>query len=208
MIGDSITDSGRNYAPGFEERERLGDGYVNLVNACFTSLAPEAKITVINQGINGNTMQNLKERWQEDVLDMRPDYVSVMIGINDAWHQYEEGADDVKHTYEKDYEELIVRTKPKVKAIYILGSFILEKKRSDPMRMLAEKYAAMAKRMAIRQGLVYVDIQSAMDRFMDILPAEVLSKDRIHPNTSGHMIIAMAFLKAIGFSWYDRSIGL
>ena len=89
MIGDSITDCNRAYDAMPAGWGSFGDGYVNLVNACLTGLAPEQKVMVINKGISGNTILDLQSRWDEDVLALKPDWVSIMIGVNDAWRHFD-----------------------------------------------------------------------------------------------------------------------
>ena len=90
MIGDSITDVGRAKPIG-EGRadDALGRGYVMMVDALLGAVYPERLIRVINMGISGNTTRDLKARWQKDVLDLKPDWVSIMIGANDVWRQYD-----------------------------------------------------------------------------------------------------------------------
>ena len=89
MIGDSITDAGRNYNAGEGWQDAFGYGYVNLVNGLLMTNYTEKKIRVVNKGVNGNTIRDLKARWKEDVLDLKPDWLSIMIGINDVWRHYD-----------------------------------------------------------------------------------------------------------------------
>jgi hypothetical protein len=90
MIGDSITDVGRAKPIG-EGRadDALGRGYVMMVDALLGAVYPERMIRVINMGVSGNTTRDLKARWQSDVLDLKPDWLSIMIGANDVWRQYD-----------------------------------------------------------------------------------------------------------------------
>ena len=86
FIGDSITDCGRQelpYAP-------LGCGYVNFAANFLLASIPHLNLTIENRGIGGNSTRDLRDRWQEDCLDLKPDIVSVMIGINDLWRKYGE----------------------------------------------------------------------------------------------------------------------
>jgi len=81
FAGDSITDCGRRgeYAP-------LGNGYVHMFNCLILAKYPERRIRVVNVGIGGNTVLDLRNRWEDDVLSLEPDWVSVLIGINDLPH--------------------------------------------------------------------------------------------------------------------------
>ena len=84
FIGDSITDCDRRFlaAP-------YGDGYVNLVRAFVTARHPQVRLTWLNRGVSGDTVRDLARRWEHDVLALQPDWLSVMIGINDIWRAYE-----------------------------------------------------------------------------------------------------------------------
>ena len=89
MIGDSITDCERARPYGEGLFGAIGKGYVSLVDALLTAAYPELGIRVVNMGTSGNTVRDLSARWQSDVLDLKPDWLSVMIGINDVWRQYD-----------------------------------------------------------------------------------------------------------------------
>lgn len=205
MIGDSITDCGRNYEANPAGGGSFGDGYVNLVNACLTGLAPSYGIMVVNKGVNGNTIVDLKKRWQKDVLDLKPDYVSVMIGINDVWRHFDGSLQQLElvdpEEYKRVYDELITDTKPKVKEIFIMSPFMIEPNRQDKMRTMVDAYAEIARETADRHGLLFIDVQKKIDAFLEELSSYIISGDRVHPNVQGHMIVAKAFLDGIGFSW-------
>src|SRR4051812_13548877 len=83
--GDSITDCGRNR----EVATDLGKGYPLMVAAAFGAAYPEMGVTFINRGIGGNRVVDLQSRWQEDCIDLQPDWVSIYIGINDCWRRYD-----------------------------------------------------------------------------------------------------------------------
>jgi lysophospholipase L1-like esterase len=89
MIGDSITDCGRARPVGEGLFEALGKGYVSLVDASLQAKEARQRIRVVNMGTSGNTVRDLKARWQSDVFDLNPDWLSIMIGINDVWRQFD-----------------------------------------------------------------------------------------------------------------------
>lgn len=205
MIGDSITDAGRNYNVGEGWQDSFGYGYVNLVNGMIMSTYPEKKIRIVNKGISGNTIRDLKARWKEDVLDLKPDWLSIMIGINDVWRHYDTplivenrvGEDEFRETY----EELVTSVKPQLKGLVIMSPCIIEPNKSDLMRAHIDRYSQIAKEVAEKYGAIFVDTQKGFDEFCKVHYSAALSLDRIHPNTPGHMIIAKAFLNALGFNW-------
>ena len=104
MIGDSVTDCDR-IRPIGEGDGNMGNGYPRNVQALLDMKYPEKQIRVINMGISGNTSRDLKERWQSDVLDLKPDWVSIMIGINDIWRKYDECLHPEARVNLEEYEE-------------------------------------------------------------------------------------------------------
>src|SRR5688572_14408365 len=88
MIGDSITDCERARPVG-EGPSNLGRGYVSYVDALLGAAYPGRGIRNVNMGISGNTVRDLKVRWESDVVALKPDWVSVMIGVNDVWRQFD-----------------------------------------------------------------------------------------------------------------------
>ena len=145
MIGDSITDVGRARPIG-EGRadDALGRGYVMMVDALLGAVYPERLIRVINMGVSGNTTRDLKARWQKDVLDLKPDWLSIMIGANDVWRQYDSPKQTEGHVlideYERNLSELVSSTKPLVKGLVLMTPYYIEPNRQDPMRATMDKY--------------------------------------------------------------------
>lgn len=200
FIGDSITDCGRLREFNGED---LGDGYVRQVDALLRAHYPQLDVQVLNTGISGNRVTDLEARWQEDVLDLQPDYLSIMIGINDVWRHFDSPQMEQVdlETYTAKLEGLIQKTLPTVKGMVVMSPFFLEVNQSDPMRMQMDAYGAVAKTVAERNGLPFVDIQAAFDAWLVHKPTQLLCGDRVHPNHVGHNIIASSFLNAVGFEW-------
>jgi lysophospholipase L1-like esterase len=205
MIGDSITDADRVRAAGESIDGRLGNGYVCLVDALIGAIYPQEKIHIINRGISGNTVRDLKNRWQADVFDLKPDWLSIMIGINDVWNQFGEPPCTEKAVYIDEYtrtlDELITQTKPVVKGIILLAPYYIEPNLLDPMRIQMDVYGAEVYELSQKHKTIFVDVQEAFDKVLTIYDPAALAEDQIHPNQVGHMIIARAFLNAINFNW-------
>ena len=201
MIGDSITDCGRVRPVGKDEG--LGAGYVNLVNALLTVKFPKDNIRVLNTGISGDTIRNLKDRWQSDVLDLSPDYLSIMIGVNDVWRKFDspdnpELAVGIEE-YKTIYKELIAKTKDKVKKIILFTPFLSETDKTEPMMALLLQYIESVKKIAADNDLLLIDLQAEFDKYIaDGICPKSLSGDRVHPSQTGSMVIAKAFLKVCG----------
>jgi len=205
FIGDSITDCSRVKPAGEGLGAALGNGYVSLVDAHFGAICPERRIRVVNTGIGGNTVRDLKSRWQADVLDRQPDWLSIMIGINDVWRQHDVPLFQETHVladeYEATLEELITQTKPALKGLVLMTPYYIEPNRQDKMRVRMDEYGAIIKRLAKRHDAICVDTQAAFDKVLKTTYPATLGWDRVHPSVVGHLIIARAFLAGIGFKY-------
>lgn len=202
FIGDSITDCGRDQSMG--QGVGLGEGYVALVNSILAAFRPEEWIRVRNTGIGGNRIHDLERRWKPDVVDLKPDWLSVMIGINDVWRQFD-AADDPDQIsiqrFEEIYRRLLKATRPTLKGLVLMSPFFLESNRQDPMRHQMDAYGEVVRHLAGEFDAIFIDVQAEFDRYLAVRPTQSLCGDRVHPNQTGHVIIAHAFLRAIGLDW-------
>ena len=201
MIGDSITDCGRARPVGEGLFEALGKGYVSLVDAHFQAAMPEKRIRVVNMGTSGNTVRDLKARWQTDVFDLAPDWLSIMIGINDVWRQFDcpyqtEWAVQLEE-YRQTLSALVEQTQPRLKGLILMTPYFIEPNQNDAMRARMNQYGEVVRELAGQRQAVFVDTQAAFDQVLLHLHPMTLAWDRVHPNQAGHMVIARAFLKAI-----------
>jgi lysophospholipase L1-like esterase len=206
MIGDSITDCERKRPYGEGIFGGTGKGYVATVESMLTAFYPEEAIRVVNMGIGGNTVLDLKERWQHDVFDLKPDWLSIMIGINDVWRQFDQPLIKESHVYIKEYEEtlreLVQRTRPLVKGLVLMTPFYIEPNKQDAMRNKMDTYGAIVKQIAFDFDCLYVDTQEAFKPVLKEIYPATLAWDRVHPSMAGHMILANAFLNVIDFDWH------
>ncbi|HHH76161.1 MAG TPA: GDSL family lipase [Phycisphaerae bacterium] len=200
MIGDSITDCGRNREAAIDDDSSLGCGYVEIVNAVLTAVAPSSEITIINRGVGGNTVRDLKGRWQEDALDHKPDWMSIMIGINDVAQQI---GDNPKPNpveideYTKTLDELLTATRPNLLGLVLMTPYYLQSDTQNPMRSLMDSYGLVVRDMAQKHNAIFVDTQAAIDRLIAVADPLSISADRVHVNKVGAMTLAMAFLEGI-----------
>ena len=201
LIGDSITDCGRGRPAGEGLFDPYGNGYVNMVKAFLDAHHPESAIRLINKGNGGNTVRELAGRWQEDVLDLKPDWLSIMIGINDVWRQFDSPRMPEIHVgleeYERTLEELVTSALPGLKGLILVTPYFIEPNLADPMRQRMDAYGAVVKALAEKHGAILVDTQAGFDRMLEHMHPMALAWDRIHPNTSGHAPLAKCFLEAI-----------
>lgn len=201
--GDSITDWGRNREQFYD----TGSGCANLVRAELGADYP-GEYEFINRGIGGNRIVDLYARIKADFINLQPDYASIYIGVNDAWHEivWSNGVDTEK--FERIYGMLIDEVKtacPQCK-LMIIAPFVLEgnctcNTEEMPDRLarfqkdVAEK-AAAAKRIAEKYGLPFVELQPAFDEACTKAPADHWVLDGVHPTPCGHEIIKRLWIKA------------
>jgi lysophospholipase L1-like esterase len=205
MIGDSITDVGRAKPVGEGLFEALGKGYVCLVDALLQSTEAHQRIRVVNMGTSGNTVRDLKARWQTDVLDLHPDWLSIMIGINDVWRQFDSPLQAewgvTLDEYESTLAGLVEQTQPRLKGLVLMTPYFIEPNRADAMRARMDEYGGVVRRLARKYHTILVDTQAAFDEVLREVHPMTLAWDRVHPNMAGHMVIARAFLKAVEYQW-------
>ena len=205
LIGDSITDCGRRQPVGEGPGDGLGNGYVGQLNAVLTAFRPDLRIRVVNMGISGNTVRSLRDRWRRDVLDLSPDWLSIMIGINDVWRHFDQPLLRENHVgldeYEGTLRELVAQTRPGLKGLVLMTPYYIEPQAGDPMRAMMDQYGAVVREVAAEHDAVFVGTQSAFDAVTAHVYPGSLAGDRVHPNASGHMVITRAFLDAVGFEW-------
>lgn len=203
FTGDSITDCGRARPVGTMPNG-LGDGYVSQVHSLVSAMLPAENIVILNTGISGNRVIDLEARWPEDILNHKPDWLSVMIGINDVWRQFDSASNsnqvDIKR-YESTYRKILTSARPTLKGLVLMTPYFIETNPADPMRNMMDRYGAVVKKLASEFDAVFVDTQAAFNAYLQHQPTQALCGDRVHPNRIGHMIIARSFLTGVGFDW-------
>lgn len=205
MIGDSITECGRELtaredAPGF-----LGGGYVYFVHCLTAAAVPPLRLQILNMGVSGDTVRDLEARWEGDVLRRAPDWLSIMIGINDVWREFDPAAPRNQRNPVEDFsgtlQRLIAPIRPQLQGLVLMTPYYLERDRADPIRALMDRFGEEVRRLAVKFQAEFVDTQAAMDvALREYSPAE-LAADRVHVNEVGQMVLARAFLKAVGYIW-------
>ncbi len=200
--GDSITDCGR----ARDNDIRLGDGYARLVEAELGYTCPN-EYTFINRGVGGNRIVDLYARMKSDIVNLKPDYMSILIGVNDVWHEidWNKGVDADK--FEKIYTMLLEEVKaalPDIK-IMILLPFVLngpatcntEEKPSkfETFSVEVAKRVEAAKRVAEKFGLPYIDLQTEFDKACEKAEPTYWCRDGVHPSAMGHELIKRLWLE-------------
>lgn len=206
FAGDSVTDMG-SICPIGEDPfgTGLGNGYVREVNSLLAVFYPELVLRVTNVGISGNTSRDLRERWERDVVSLRPQWISICIGINDVWRQFDApGIPEYAVTpeaYEKNVEEMLLSAKAIAKGVFLMSPYIMEPLKEDRMRARMDEYGAICARLADKHGVPFIDLQAMFDRYFVYRHSAYIAWDRIHPNQVGAMLIAREFLSHCGFDF-------
>ena len=193
--GDSITDAGRDYY----DDNRRGLGYPQLVTAHLGYENP-GEYTFINRGISGNRIVDVYARIKKDITNLNPDIMSVLIGVNDVWHEinYQNGVDTEK--FEKIYSMLIeevLAACPNCK-IMIFEPFVLKgtatEEHWDEFLNGVKEKAAASRRVAEKYGLEFIPLQDKLDALCEKAPASYWLWDGVHPNPAAHELIAREWL--------------
>lgn len=201
--GDSITDAGRSR----ENLADLGPGYTRLI-ASYLGFENPGEYEFVNRGIGGNRIPCLYSRRENDIFALNPDYMSILIGVNDVWHGLDLGEVVTPEEFEEVYGKLIEETKalnPNVK-IMLMEPFILHGHatdyspkgvaRWDEFREGVEIKAAIVKKLAEKYDLKFVPLQKELDAAAENAPAGFLSGDGVHPSIYGNELIKRQWLKA------------
>lgn len=207
FTGDSVTDMSRARPIGEGLFDDVGRSYVRIIENLLVSCYPELNIRITNTGVSGNTSRTLLERFDTDVVDLKPDWVSICIGINDVWRQFDLPTMPEKAVYPDEYEanveKMILAVKGKVKGIFLLSPYYIEENRADRMRARMDEYVAICAKLAQKHGCVFIDFQAMFEKFCQHQHSSRLAWDRVHPNQMGATLMAKEFLRYCDFA-YER----
>lgn len=194
--GDSITDAGRNR----NDINDLGLGYPMFIASWFSALYPDKNVRFINRGISGDRVRNLKARWQEDCLDLKPDWVSILIGINDCWRRYDSNDPTSVEAFESDYRYILDQVKEKLNAKIILCEpFVLPTPEDRVQwREDLDPKIHVVRKLAREYGAIFIPLDGIMAQACARKEPAFWAADGVHPTPAGHALIAQAWLKAVG----------
>ena len=198
--GDSVTDCGRDRAAtDANTAGALGTGYPLLVASAALATHPDRALKFYNRGVSGNKVPDLQERWTHDTLDLKPDVLSILIGVNDFWHKLSKGYTGTVQDYESQYADLLAQTRqalPRVRLI-VLEPFVLRCCAVDEhwFPEFTARQAAAA-RVASRANATFVPLQAVFDERVRTAPPQYWASDGVHPTAAGHAVIAEQWRRA------------
>jgi lysophospholipase L1-like esterase len=203
--GDSITDGGRGKKA--DQSQMLGQSYPMLIAAECSAHFPEQKLHFLNRGVSGNVLPDLAKRWQTDTLDLKPDVLSILIGVNDVWHNFNDKKEVPYEACEKIYDQLISDTTnalPNIK-IVLCDPFILpgtaNKTNWNEWQPAVERMRGIVERLSKKYNLPVVHFQKMFDAAVKQAPAEYWIHDGVHPTFAGHQLMTDEWLKVVSNAW-------
>jgi len=200
--GDSITDASRNKQDmGFNNPGALGNGYAMLAAANMLEKYAQLNLKIYNKGISGNKVYQLAERWDRDCLELKPDVLSILIGVNDFWHKLNGNYNGTIEIYRNDYIALIERTK---KALPDVRLVICEPYAVPGVKAVDEKwfpefygYQKAAKEIAQKFGAIFIPFQKIYDEAVKRAPAAYWTNDGVHASFAGAQLMAEAWVQVV-----------
>lgn len=193
FFGDSITDCDRDR----EDLNSLGNGYVKILADKLRPIYPDTDIELINKGVSGDRVQELLARVQTDVLDLKPDAVVIMIGINNVWHKFTHGKELDLVEFEQDLKELITKLKETGIVVIFLEPFLLPAPDKLRMRKIFNEELKIIDRVGEEMCDEFVAFDEMFNGLVESIPYSEYSLDGVHPTHRGSRLIANTAIKAI-----------
>ena len=193
--GDSITDCCR-YA---YEMDGLGYGYATIVASRLMYDYPELNLKFINRGIGGNRVADLVERWDKDCINIQPDILTILIGINNVWREFDSNDPTTNVDFEKYYREVLIKTKEKTNAkIIIMSPFLIPYPEDrNTWRKGFDEKKSIVEKLVKEFDLEYIDIDKMFLELVEKKEAKYWAEDGVHPTPAGHQAIANALLEVL-----------
>jgi len=200
--GDSITDAGRKHdATDANSNSALGGGYAFMAGSELLYKHAAKNLKVYNKGISGNKVYQLAERWEADCLALKPNVLSVMIGVNDFWHTLTNNYTGTLETYRQDLDALLDATKKALPGIkLVIGEpFAVKgiKAVDDKWYPTFDAYRRAARELAAKHGAAFVPYQTVFDKAQQVAPGVYWTYDGVHPTIAGSQLMAHAWLAAV-----------
>ena len=187
--GDSITDAGREN----NHNESLGDGYVMMTAAWLSALYPEHQLKFINRGVGGDGIRDLKNRWKKDCLDLKPNLVSILVGVNDVtWKETS------SESFQADYASILEQTRQLKCQIVLLEPFLVSS--HGNFRELSKdlnKKIEVVRKLALEFETTLIPLNDIFSKASLKRDASFWSFDGAHPTLAGHALIAQSWIRSL-----------
>lgn len=198
--GDSITDGGRNKTiMEANHGGALGPGYPFLIAAALLNQHPDKNLKFYNRGISGNKVYQLAERWDKDCLELKPNVLSILIGVNDYWHKHNGNYKGTSKIYLDDYKQLLDKTKQQLPAVKLIIAepFAVKGIKAVDNSWYPEfdEYRAAANEIAKTFDAIYIPLQTVFDKAQHLATGSYWTGDGVHPSIAGNQLMAKTWLE-------------
>lgn len=199
--GDSITDGGRGRNEDWNHV--MGQDYAFLISSKLWYEFPKKHFNFLNRGVSGNSVRDLDARWQQDTVELKPDVLSILVGINDIDYFLKGDKIFTAFSYENGYRSLLEKTKASLPGVQLIicEPFILRvgriKDRWQEYFEEIKKRQAIVKQLAIEFNAVFIPFQKTFDDALSKALAEYWIWDGIHPMPAGHELMAREWIKVV-----------
>jgi len=192
--GDSVTDWGRDRGV----YDSLGGGYPIYTAEMMKEKYSNLDLKFLNRGVSGDRLSNVKDRWKEDFIDISPDVLSMLIGINDVWRNYDSGIPSPADKFLADYREILTQAQNKGTEIIIIEPFLLPVEDKWPLwkELLLEKIE-VCRKVSKEFDTKYVPMQDIFTQLVNTHPAEYFAADGVHPTEQGAKVIAEKWVEEV-----------
>ena len=204
--GDSITDAGRDWKKGDPNNsDAIGKGYALFAAGNLLEKFAEKKLQIYNRGVSGNKVFQLRDRWDEDCIAIKPDVISILVGVNDYWHTLDGKYNGTLQKFVSDYRELLNYTRQKLPGVQLIicepytlkGGGAIKPEQWYPM---FDEYRKATRQLAAEFKAVYVPFQTMYDKAIKRAPDRYWAPDGIHPGLPGAKLMASCWLKKTGLN--------
>lgn len=192
--GDSVTDAGRDRSNPHD----MGEGYAKFASAMIEDAFPDVSFEFCNLGISGNRTCDLVERLENDFVEIQPDIVSVLIGINDVWHYYLFGKEVTDREFEANYRKVLDALRQRTNAkILLIDPFLIAEPDQPQMRAHLDRFIGIVHRLAAEYADAHLPLQEIMNG--EIAPEDraEYAADGVHPTQEGACLIGERYLEAV-----------
>ena len=192
--GDSITDCARDRS----DITSLGCGYPKYVKQYLLECYPQLEFEFINKGISAHKTRDLVARWQEDAVDIQPDIISILVGVNDTWHQCDSQDWIPNDVFEANYRSLLEDIKTKTKAkIIMLEQYVLDFPEMKVFHNDIDEKIQIVRRLASEYADRYIPLDGLFAAACVSEPPSFWTLEGVHPTDEGHRLIADYYFDAV-----------
>lgn len=200
--GDSITDAGRDYSKTLpNDTGCMGKGYALIAGSNLLEAHTDKKLQIYNKAVSGSKVFQMASRWDSDCLEIKPNVLSILIGVNDFWHTMTAGYKGTIETYRTDYKALIERT---LKALPNVKLIIGEPYAINHVNRVTDiwypkfyEFQAAARELSNEYNTAFIPYQSIIDKAIKSSSGAYWTADGVHPNMAGISLLAHGWLEAV-----------